>query len=148
MAVEQVGTGAFSIRRLRNLILAVLVLGVILFTSVMVGLSNNLARHFGPEVQVDLEWRVLRGAQELARSVDLAIAINDPALVRQGFGPYTKSEDVRAIVAVNPEGQVIASHGQPPEPTAKLFSGPPASIRPGNGYLVSWGESTIEGARA
>lgn len=146
MAVEPAATATFSIPRLRNWILTALVLGVILFTSVMFGLSNNLSRRFGPEVQVDLEWRVLRGAQELARSADLALAISDAALVQQSFGPYTHSDDVQAIVAIDATGELLAQHGRSPEPVAQLFSGKPGTIRQGKGYLVSWAEAQIEGA--
>jgi two-component system chemotaxis sensor kinase CheA len=135
-------TKSFSITKLRNLILVALVCGVALYTGVMFSLAQRLSERFGPQVAADLEWRVQRGAQELARAADLGIAINDAALVKSAFGVYATSKDVQAIVAVDTQGNVIAQHGKPP--SADLFAGEPGQLKRGDGYLVSWAEAQIE----
>ncbi|HEX5660886.1 MAG TPA: ATP-binding protein [Polyangiales bacterium] len=135
---------SFSITKLRNLILVALVVGVALYTGVMFSLAQRLSERFGPQVASDLEWRVQRGAQELARAADLGIAINDQALVQSAFGVYATSKDVQAIVAVDTQGNLIATHGKPPN--ANLFAGKPGVLVRGDGYLLSWAEAQIEGS--
>ena len=134
----------YSISKLRNLILVALVLGVAGFTAVMFSVTQQLSARFGPQVRADLEWRVERGAQELARAADLGIAIGDAALVESSFGAYAKSTDVQAIVAVDESGKVIAKHGKPP--ALDLFAGKPGQLRQGPDCLVSWAQAEIEGA--
>jgi signal transduction histidine kinase len=134
----------FSITKLRNIILVVLVIAVAAYTGVMFSLAQRLSERFGPQVAADLEWRVQRGAQELARAADLGIAINDPALVKSAFGVYATSKDVRAIVAADTTGNVIAKHGEPP--AGDLFASEPGTLVRGDGYLLSWAPAQIEGS--
>lgn len=134
---------SWSISKLRNLILVCLVIGVAVYTGVMFSLAQRLSERFGPQVKADLEWRVQRGAQELARSADLGLAIGDSELVQKSFGVYAESKDVQAIVASNAEGQIVAKHGDAPP---NVFAGKPGTLRTGDGYLVSWAEATIEGS--
>jgi two-component system chemotaxis sensor kinase CheA len=136
---------SLSIPRLRNLILACLVLGLGTFTAVMFSIAQELASRFGPEVQDDLRWRVQRGAQELSRTTELALALRDESLARAAFGAYAESEDVQAIVAVAADDRVIAQHGKSPEAPARLFSGEPGKLREEPGYLVCWKHAEIEG---
>lgn len=135
---------SFSITKLRNFILVALVFGVALYTGVMFSLAQRLSDRFGPQVAADLEWRVLRGAQELARAADLGIAVNDPELVKTAFGAYAESKDVQALVATDTNGTVVAQHGEPPK--VDLFRGEPGKLVHGDGYLVSWAPAQIEGA--
>ncbi|HEY6878077.1 MAG TPA: ATP-binding protein [Polyangiales bacterium] len=137
-------TKSFSITKLRNLILVALVCGVALYTGVMFSLAQRLSERFGPQVAADLEWRVQRGAQELARATDLGIAIGDAAIVKSAFGVYATSKDVQAIVATDTTGKVIAQHGKPP--AVDLFAGEPGKLARGDGYLTSWAQVQIEGA--
>lgn len=136
---------SFSISKLRNLILVCLVLGVAAYTGVMFSLAQQLAGRFGPQVRDDLEWRVLRGAQELARAAELGLAVGDTEVVKGSFGVYAKSQDVQAIVAVGAADNVVAEHGKSPERAATLFQGKPGTLRVGPGYLVSWANAEIEG---
>jgi len=136
----------FSIGRLRIVILVCLAVGVATYTAAMLSNTRTLSEQFGPQVRADLEWRVLRGAQELARAGDLGLVTGDAEIVRQSFGVYAKTSDVAAIVAVNGAGELVASHGRAPEPAAKLFAGPPGGLREGPSYLVSWAEASIEGS--
>jgi HPt (histidine-containing phosphotransfer) domain-containing protein/signal transduction histidine kinase len=135
----------FSTRRLRNLILLCLVLGLGAYTMVMFSLSRQLSQRFGPEVRADLEWRAMRGVQEVARTADLGLAVSDRDIVLASFGVYTRSDDVRSIVAVDKDGAVVAQHGVAPEQIAALFEGPPGALREGEDYMVSWAPAEIEG---
>jgi hypothetical protein len=135
---------AISIRRLRASFLIALVVGLSLFTAVILALVGNLSRRFGPEVRADLEWRALRGAQELARAVDVGLAAGDAAIVTHEFGVYARSADVQAIVAIDGQGAVVAHHGEI-SPFATPFEGPPGVLTRGAGYLSSWAPAEIEG---
>jgi two-component system chemotaxis sensor kinase CheA len=143
----QTSNQPLSIPKLRNLILVCLLVGVGAFTAVMFSNAQQLSSRFGPQVENDLRWRVARGAHELARSADLGLAIGDESMVKAAFGAYEKSEDVQAIVAVAPDGRIVAQHGKAPEPVARLFGGTPGSLRAEPGYLVCWQNAEIEGAQ-
>jgi len=134
---------SFSISKLRNIILVCLVAGVAIYTGVMFSLAQRLSERFGPQVRADLEWRVQRGAQELARAADLGLAIGDAEMVKHAFGVYAQSKDVQAIVAVDNDGKIIAKHGTPPK--VDLFTGKPGTMKAAPNYLVSWAEAQIEG---
>jgi two-component system chemotaxis sensor kinase CheA len=120
------------------------VIGVAGYTAVMFSLANNLSRRFGPQVRTDLEWRVQRGAQELARNAEIGLAISDKGTVESAFGVYATSADVQAIVAMDAAGAVVAQHGVPPRDIARLFAGEPRGLAEGPGYLVSWAPALIE----
>lgn len=137
-------TPGISIARLRTLILVTLVAGLVAFTGVMFTLVSRLSERFGPQVQADLEWRAQRGAQELARTADLGLAVSDSAMVTESFGAYARASDVRAIVAVDAGGKVVATHGQFDHADV-VFAAPAGTLVRGVGYLASWVPATIEG---
>lgn len=137
---------SYSVRTLRNLILVALALGVAGYSATMFSYSRRLLDRFGPQVRADLEWRALRGAQELSRACDVGLVVGDPAMTKKAFGAYATSSDVQAIVALDSKWNLLAQHGTPPEPLEKLFSGNEQELRVGPGYLVSWANSTIEEA--
>jgi len=136
----------FSVRGLRNLILVALTLGVAGYSATMFTYSRRVLDRFGPQVQSDLEWRAVRGAQELARACDVGLVVGDHALLVKAFGAYATSSDVQAIVAVNATGLPMAQHGQLPEPLDQIFRGKEQELRAEPGYLVSWANAVIEGA--
>jgi hypothetical protein len=121
-----------------------LIAGVAIFTAVMFTLVQSLSERFGPQVEADLEWRALRGAQELSYKADLGLAVGDPAIVREAFGVYAESHDVQAIVAVDTHGKLIAQHGTLPS-IALVFATRPRTLAHGAGYVASWAPSSIEG---
>ncbi|HYQ41848.1 MAG TPA: ATP-binding protein [Polyangiaceae bacterium] len=137
---------SYSVRTLRNLILLALALGVAGYTATMFSYSRRLLDRFGPQVRADLEWRALRGAQELSRACDVGLVVGDPAMTKKAFGAYATSSDVQAIVALDSKWNLLAQHGTPPEPLERLFSGKEQELRAGPGYIVSWANSTIEEA--
>lgn len=135
-----------SIRVLRRVILAVLIVSVLVFTAGVFGLVRQIFDNFVPAVRTDLSWTTNRGAQDLARSTDVGLAVGDPDIVTSAFGDYRSLGDVVAIAAVDNKGAAVAVHGSPPEPIPSLFSGPPAAVRAMPGYLVAWAPAAIEGA--
>jgi len=135
-----------SIKRLRMLILIALVAGLTLFTGVMFTLVQRLSERFGPEVQADLVWRAERGAQELAKTADVGLAVDDASMVKDAFGAYAHTSDVQAIVAVDAAGHIVAQHGTFAD-TAIVFALEPGSVFEGPGYLASWAPASIEGAQ-
>ncbi|HET9931476.1 MAG TPA: ATP-binding protein [Polyangiaceae bacterium] len=136
-----------SLTALRNLLLLSLLIGVAAYTATLFAYSQRLKNTFGPQVRADLEWRVLRGAQELARACDVGLVLGDPAMLKKSFGAYATSADVQAIVAVDAEGKVLTTHGKSPEAIDKLFAGKELGMRVEPGYLVSWADATIEGSK-
>jgi HPt (histidine-containing phosphotransfer) domain-containing protein len=135
-----------SIARLRAVLLIALAAGLAVFTGVMLALVGDLSERFGPEVRADLEWRASRGARELARAVDIGLAIGNAAIVTEAFGVYARSSDVYAIVAVDAQGQVVARHGGSTSSLA-LFAGAPEVVTSSPDYLTSWAPATIEGIK-
>jgi HPt (histidine-containing phosphotransfer) domain-containing protein len=139
------GTTGLSIARLRTLILVALVIGLSVYTAVMFTLVQKLADRFGPQVRADLEWRALRGSQELAKTADLGLVMSDGAMVKESFGAYAQSADVAAIVALDASGALVAQHGSF-EGAGALFEQPPGKLLTGPGYLASWTAAEIEGS--
>lgn len=137
-------TPTLSIPRLRVLILVALVAGITIFTGVMFGLVQRLSHRFGPQVEADLEWRATRGAQELARAADLGLAVSDAEIVKDAFGAYAKAADVKAIIAVDASGKVVAQHGTFAE-ADRVFAAAAGSLVDEPSYLASWAPAVIEG---
>lgn len=144
MSPRTAAARTFSIRRLRTLTLIALIVGVAVVTGVMFTLVQSLSERFGPQVAADLEWRALRGAQELSKTADLGLAVSDTAMVKESFGAYAGSSDVQAIVAVDAGGAVVARHGAiaAVEP---VFAARPGTLVRGDGYVASWAPAAIEG---
>jgi HPt (histidine-containing phosphotransfer) domain-containing protein len=136
----------FSIRVLRRLVLVVLTVSVLAFTAGVFGMVRQIFDNFGPAVRTDLYWTAHRGAQDLARTADIGLAVGDPAIVTSAFGDYRTLGDVVAIAAIDGKGATVAVHGTPPEPIPSLFSGPPTAVRATPGYLVAWAPAAIEGS--
>lgn len=122
-----------------------LLVSVVLLTSCVSWLVRSIFHNFGPAVHADLEWKVLRGAQELAKVLDLGLALGDEQLVEANFVDYIASEDIVAIVAEGDEG-VVAQYGDSPWPTSALFEEPPGRIVETPFHLISWYPSKIEGS--
>jgi two-component system, chemotaxis family, sensor kinase CheA len=138
------GHARSPIRRLRALILLALVAGIGVYTGVTLALVQKLSERFGPQVEADLEWRAMRGAQELANTADVGLAVSDAAIVHESFGAYASSADVQAIIAVDTSGKVVAQHGELAS-AAMVFAAQPKTLVVGPGYLASWAPSIIEG---
>jgi len=136
----------FSIGRLRTFILIALVLGVAGFTTIMFVSVQSLSERLGPQVQADLEWRALHGAEEIASTAQLGIAVSSADKVTAAFGAYARSSDVRAISAFDAQDELVAHHG-PTMATAQLFAAPPSTVVYGEGYLACWAPVELDGTR-
>jgi two-component system chemotaxis sensor kinase CheA len=137
-------SSAFSIARLRTFILIALMAGVAGFTGVMFTLVKSLSERLGPEVQADLEWRALHGAQEVAKLAELGLAVSAPARVTSAFGAYARSSDVRAIFAFDAQNELIAHHGEQ-MPLEPVFAAVPGTAVYGPGYVASWEPAELDG---
>lgn len=133
---------SLRLKVLMSLFVGLLVLGLsaLVFASV-----SRIFSRLTPLMREDLVWKAQRGALELAQAADLALAVADGALVEKAFGDYAGSRDVLAIVATDPGGRVLATHGALPEAVPRLFQGPERAVRGGERYLVSWAAAAIEG---
>lgn len=120
------------------LLVAALCLVVILFV-------GHIFDWLTPRMQQDLGWKVARGAVEVAERGELALIMKDEPLLQDAFDRYAKDEDVQAIVAADPTGRVLATHGQLPIPAAELFRAPRSTLNQSQGYVWSWTEQSVEG---
>jgi hypothetical protein len=99
-----------------------------------------------PRMQQDLGWKVARGAVEVAQRGELALILKDEPMLQDAFDRYVKDEDVQAIVAADPKGRVLATHGSLPFPAEELFRAPRAQLNQSKDYVWSWTEQSVEGA--
>ncbi|HYJ11300.1 MAG TPA: PP2C family protein-serine/threonine phosphatase [Polyangiaceae bacterium] len=99
-----------------------------------------------PRMQQDLGWKVARGAVEVAERGELALILKDEPMLQDAFDRYAKDEDVQAIVAADPDGRVIATHGALPIPASELFAVPRSQLNQSKDYVWSWTEQLVEGA--
>lgn len=99
-----------------------------------------------PRMQEDLGWKVARGAVEVAQRGELALILKDEPMLQDAFESYAKDADVQAIVAADPSGHVIATHGELPIAAAELFKAPRAQLNQRADYVWSWNEQNVEGA--
>ncbi len=118
---------------------------LVALSGLIFGLVSRIFAELTPSMRAELEWKTQRGAKELAQAADFAIVVGDATLIREACGPYIGGADVLAIVATDPEGNVLLEHGKSPQPVQRLFVGPPGSVHEGKGHFVSWAESKIEG---
>jgi len=108
-------------------------------------LVSRIFDTLNPKVQADLEWKARRGAGELVHTTELGIVTADEREIKGSLVGYDRDPDISAIVVTDMDGKVLATHGSPPEPTARLFAGPARALRKSPGYYVSWAEAAIEG---
>ncbi len=98
-----------------------------------------------PTIQADLEWKARRGAGELVHATELGIVVAEEREIKNSLIGYDRDPDILAIVVTDMTGKVLATHGTPPEASARLFTGSARSLRKTEGYYVSWAEAAIEG---
>src|SRR3954470_1904160 len=82
-----------------------------------------------PTIQSDLEWKARRGAGELVHATELGIVVADEREIKTSLIGYDRAPDILAIVVTDMTGKVLATHGTPPEPAPRLFSGQARSLR-------------------
>src|SRR4029453_13977203 len=131
--------------RLKVLLSLFVILLVVALCGLIVTLVSGIFARLTPMMREDLEWKAQRGALELSQTADLAIAVGDAQLIQKSFGDYRNTPDVLAIVAVDAQHKVLATHGKPPIAPRDLFRGPEGEGRAGARYMISWAPSIIEG---
>jgi HPt (histidine-containing phosphotransfer) domain-containing protein len=123
------------------LLLIAMIAEVAGLTGVVVMLSLEMSDPFVSQVQLGLEWRALRGAQELA-----ALAATNPELFNKAIDAYAASPDIQAI-AIATDDQIVTSHGT----TASIdpvFEAEPGTVVRGDDYVASWAAAVAAEARA
>jgi hypothetical protein len=76
---------------------------------------------------------------------ELALILKDEPMLQDAFERYAKDEDVQAIVAADPEGRVLATHGELPIAAGELFRGSRSQLNQRKDYVWSWTEQSVEG---
>ncbi len=140
MSSHAPATGSTSVRRQRIALLIALVAWIAMVTAGMIALGDSLADRFASQGHSSLEWRALRGAQELARTSELGIATHDAAAFNRALDAYAVAPDLQ-VIAVASGGQVLTSRGSAAA-VAPVFSAKPGTLVRGVGYVASW-ESAI-----
>jgi len=128
--------GRYLARRQRMVSLIALVVGVTGFTGLMIELDDRLSERYASQVQAGLDWRAVRGAQELSKVSELGAAVRDTALFNKALDAYAASSDVQAI-AVQVGDKILTSHGTPAAMTP-VFEAEPGTLVRGDGFVASW----------
>src|ERR1700722_7987193 len=97
--------------RLTRALMAFLVLLLLALSGLTFALVSRIFSRLTPSIRQDLEWKTVRGANELARQVDLGLALQDEAMILKALGDYRSATDVLAIVVIDPAGKTLAKHG-------------------------------------
>ncbi|MFW6050922.1 MAG: response regulator [Myxococcota bacterium] len=132
--------------RLKAILTVFIVVLLALVSGLMFFLVSRIFDWLTPSIQSDLHWKAERGAVELSRGAELGIVIQDRQLIHEAFADYKNDADVLAIVVADDSEDVLASHEQPPIPLEELFSGKPATVQHGDGFMWAYANSEIEGS--
>ncbi len=133
---------AFRIQIVLTLFVFVLVAAL---SALMFLLVTRIFDTITPGIENSLRWKAQRGAAELASVSELGLVVSDPQVVLDAAADYTKDPDVLVLVAVNAEGEVVASHGQAFD-LSLLFAGAKQRVASTEQFFIAWDEATIEGA--
>jgi Stage II sporulation protein E (SpoIIE) len=139
-------TRILSSSRLRIALTAFVASLILALCLVVMLLVGQIFDWLTPRMQQDLGWKVARGSVEVAQRGELALILKDEPMLQDAFERYAKDEDVQAIVAADPAGRVLATHGDLPIPAQELFRAPRALLNQRQDYVWSWAEQNVEGA--
>jgi signal transduction histidine kinase/DNA-binding response OmpR family regulator/HPt (histidine-containing phosphotransfer) domain-containing protein len=132
--------------RIRALLATFIVLLLVAFAGLMLSVVSSIFVRVTPAIQSDLEWKAAHGAAELAHSMDVGIAAEDPELLAAAARSYTGDSDIAALVVARPDGTVIFQRGSSPIRAERLFAGAAGRVTSASGLVWSWSEATIESA--
>jgi len=135
-----------SSSRLQVALTSFIALLVAALCAVVISFVGHIFDWLTPRMQQDLGWKVARGAVEVAQRGELALILKDEPMLQDAFARYAKDDDVQAIVAADPSGHVLATHGELPIPAEELFRAPRAQLNQSRDYVWSWTEQNVEGA--
>ncbi len=145
-AVSEKARRVASGGRIRALLAAFIVLLLVAFAGLMLSVVSSIFARVTPAIQSDLEWKAAHGAAELAHSMDVGIAAEDPALLAAAARSYAGDADIAALVVARPDGSIIFQRGASPIHAEQLFGGTAGRVTDANGLVWSWSEATIESA--
>ncbi len=138
-------TRVASSARLKLILAAFILVLVLALSGLIFALVSRIFGELQPRLAADLEWKARRGASELARSLDLGMAVGDRQMIRRGLRDFLATPDVLSVLVTNAQGKHLASEGTRPDSAVDVMAGPEGQVRRGPGYIASWAESRIEG---
>lgn len=128
--------------RRRAAILCALFAGVAVATWIVLAIGASMSERFAAQLAEDLEWRAVRGAQELSQTSALALVASQTDAFNRAIDAFVASPDVQAV-ALELDGKVLASDGA--ADVAPVFEAEPGTLVRGDGYLASWAPAANRG---
>jgi signal transduction histidine kinase/DNA-binding response OmpR family regulator len=120
---------------------------VIALSGLIFVLVSSIFSTLEPNLNANLEWKARRGAAELVRSAELGLVSGEESEFRRAFEVFHGDAEILAIVAVDPSGKVLATHGTSPVPVEQLFATTPkGGLWRQPDFFASWHEANIEGS--
>ena len=139
------GRGRDPVRRQRVLLLLALTACVAALLGILLTLEQPPSEDLTSQIQADLAWRALRGAQELATTSALALSAGDTESFNQALDAYAASPDIQAI-AIEIDGKILSNRGNRAL-AVRVFAAEPDTLIRGDGYVASWAEAASKGTQ-
>ena len=114
--------------------------------TLMLVLVTSIFDRLSPAIRSDLEWKAERGAQELAKTMEVGLAVSDSDMLASEASQYVRNSDVQALVVVDAAGKVVYSHRRSPLPLKELFDVSANKVHVTDRFVWSWAQSSIESA--
>ena len=133
-----------SAHRLRATLSAFVVIGLLLFSTMMFFVVTRIFDWLTPSMQRDLEWKAQRGALELAQTTQIGVVVSDKDAVRKAAQDYLNDPDIESLLVISADGDKILEHG-PAEYEQTAFAGEPGKAHDLDSVYSAWAPSNIEG---
>jgi len=133
-----------SAHRLRATLSAFVVVGLLLFSTMMFFVVTRIFDWLTPSMQRDLEWKAQRGALELAQTTQIGVVVGDKDAVRKAAQDYLNDPDIESLLVTNADGEKVLEHGQPAYEQS-AFEGAPGKAHDLDAVYSAWAPSSIEG---
>jgi signal transduction histidine kinase/DNA-binding response OmpR family regulator/HPt (histidine-containing phosphotransfer) domain-containing protein len=117
------------------------------FAATMVVSVDRIFDWLTPVASKDLHWKTQRGVAELRRTADVGIVLRDKMLIRRSAADYEADDEVRLVVVLDAQGQLLYQHAKGGASPALLFRQPPNRVSEQQGHLWSWTPVEMEGER-
>jgi two-component system, sensor histidine kinase and response regulator len=112
--------------------------------TMMLVLVTSIFDRLTPAIRSDLEWKAERGAQELAKTMEVGLAVSDPVMLANEARRYVSNSDVQALLVVDPSGKIVYSYRHAPLPLLELFAASANQVHATDRFVWSWAQSNIE----
>lgn len=140
---HQIASGA-RIKALLTSFNLALLLGL---AAMMLILVTSIFDRLSPAIRADLTWKAASGAQELAKRMEVGLAVKDEGMLAREASRYAANSDIQAVVAVDSSGDVIYTYQRSPLPLHDLFGATANDVHTARTYVWSWASSSIESAQ-